>query len=105
LNKFKGDKAMAKIKINNLSATGSDLFSDSESYFDQLSEGDTLSIQGGRNVLLTIKHFPTQTVRTGPLPTPPIFIDETLPTPPIHIDPLPTPPIHINPLSTRAIDA
>jgi hypothetical protein len=41
---------MAKIKINNLSVTGSEFFSDSESYLDQvteLSEIDALSIKGG----------------------------------------------------------
>lgn len=38
---------MATIKIEHLSITGSELFSDSESYLDQLSESDTLSIQGG----------------------------------------------------------
>ncbi|MBD2495834.1 hypothetical protein [Nostoc sp. FACHB-280] len=41
---------MATIKIDNLSVTGSEFFSDSESYLDQLtdlSEKDTLSIQGG----------------------------------------------------------
>ncbi|GET36126.1 hypothetical protein [Microseira wollei] len=41
---------MAKITIDNLSVTGSELFSDSESYLDQLSElseGDALSIKGG----------------------------------------------------------
>ncbi|MFK0734493.1 MAG: hypothetical protein ACIWVG_25645 [Gloeotrichia echinulata HAB0833] len=41
---------MATIKIDNLSVTGSELFSDSESYLDQLievSEGDALSIKGG----------------------------------------------------------
>lgn len=41
---------MATIKIDNLSVTGSDFFSDSESYLDQLtelSENDALSIKGG----------------------------------------------------------
>ena len=39
---------MAQIKIDNLSVTGSDLFSDSESYLDQLSnDSDNSSIKGG----------------------------------------------------------
>ncbi|MEH2138799.1 hypothetical protein [Nostoc sp.] len=51
---------MATIKINNLCVTGSGLFSDSESYLDQLtelSESDALSIKGGTNkwvVVITI---------------------------------------------------
>jgi hypothetical protein len=50
IENFKGDKPMAKIKIDNLSVTGSEFFSDSESYLDQvteLSEIDALSIKGG----------------------------------------------------------
>ncbi|MBH8555022.1 hypothetical protein I8751_22275 [Nostocaceae cyanobacterium CENA357] len=41
---------MATIKIDNLSVTGSELFSDSESYLDQItevSESDSLRIKGG----------------------------------------------------------
>ena len=41
---------MATIKIDSLSVTGSELFSDSESYLDQvteLSESDALNIKGG----------------------------------------------------------
>ncbi|NDJ24513.1 hypothetical protein GS682_23295 [Nostoc sp. B(2019)] len=41
---------MATIKIDNLSISGTELFSDSESYFDQLSElseSDALGIKGG----------------------------------------------------------
>ncbi|MBE8988318.1 hypothetical protein IQ275_14220 [Nostoc sp. LEGE 12450] len=41
---------MATIKIDNLSAIGSEFFSDSESYLDQLtevSESDALRIKGG----------------------------------------------------------
>ena len=48
---------MATIKINNLSMTGSEFFSDSESYLDQLtelSEADTLSIKGGTDVIIII---------------------------------------------------
>ncbi|MEH1901132.1 MAG: hypothetical protein V7L04_06890 [Nostoc sp.] len=44
---------MATIKIDNLSVTGSEFFSDSESYLDQLtelSENDALSIKGGTSV-------------------------------------------------------
>jgi hypothetical protein len=45
---------MAKIKINNLSVTGSEFFFDSESYLDkvtELSEIDALSIKGGTSVI------------------------------------------------------
>jgi hypothetical protein len=41
---------MATIKIDNLPVTGSEFFSDSESYLDQItevSESDALSIKGG----------------------------------------------------------
>lgn len=47
---------MATIKIDNLSVTGSEFFSDSESYLDQLtelSEGYALSIKGGTSVGLS----------------------------------------------------
>lgn len=37
---------MASIAISDLNAAGSDLFSDSENFMDELSEGE-LSIQGG----------------------------------------------------------
>jgi hypothetical protein len=50
IENLKGDKPMATIKIDNLSVTGSEFFSDSESYLDQvteLSEIDALSIKGG----------------------------------------------------------
>ncbi|MEH1901130.1 MAG: hypothetical protein V7L04_06875 [Nostoc sp.] len=45
---------MATIKIDNLSVTGSEFFSDSENYLDQLtelSENDALSIKGGTHVI------------------------------------------------------
>ncbi|MBH8555023.1 hypothetical protein I8751_22280 [Nostocaceae cyanobacterium CENA357] len=44
---------MATIKIDNLYVTGSEFFSDSESYLDQLlemSESDVLSIKGGTSI-------------------------------------------------------
>ncbi|WP_334881262.1 hypothetical protein [Nostoc sp.] len=50
---------MATIKIDNLSVTGSQFFSDSESYLDQLtelSENDALSIKGGTCVVIIIVH-------------------------------------------------
>jgi len=48
---------MATIKIDNLSVTGSEFFSDSESYLDQLtelSENDALSIKGGTSPTITV---------------------------------------------------
>lgn len=45
---------MATIKIDHLSVTGSELFSDSESYLDQvteLSESDALRIKGGTGII------------------------------------------------------
>ncbi|MFB2978219.1 hypothetical protein [Microseira sp. BLCC-F43] len=48
---------MAKITIENLSVSGSEFFSDSESYLDQLtelSEGDALSVKGGTGVIIII---------------------------------------------------
>ncbi|XHR81067.1 MAG: hypothetical protein ACFKPT_22905 [Gloeotrichia echinulata GP01] len=56
---------MATIKIEHLSITGSELFSDSESYLDQLSESDTLSIQGGTSYPWP----PRTTTFTGPIRT------------------------------------
>jgi hypothetical protein len=38
---------MATIKINEIRFVGSDLFSDSESYLNELSNADTLEITGG----------------------------------------------------------
>ncbi|MFB2978218.1 hypothetical protein [Microseira sp. BLCC-F43] len=48
---------MAKITIENLSVSGSEFFSDAESYLDQLtelSEGDALSIKGGTWITTTL---------------------------------------------------
>lgn len=48
---------MATIKIDNLSVTGSDFFSDSESYLDglvEVSESDALSIKGGTWITITV---------------------------------------------------
>ncbi len=44
---------MANIAISNLSPSGSDLFDDSESYLQELSEQD-LSVQGGVMITPTI---------------------------------------------------
>lgn len=52
---------MATIKIDNLSVTGNEFFSDSESYLDQLtelSESDALSIQGGITPVIIITLTP-----------------------------------------------
>jgi len=38
---------MANIKIDNLPPVGSELFHDSESYLNELSEIDTLAVHGG----------------------------------------------------------
>ncbi|QLE39980.1 class IIb bacteriocin, lactobin A/cerein 7B family [Nostoc sp. C052] len=38
---------MATIKINNLNAAGSDLFNDSESYLNELTNEEVTSINGG----------------------------------------------------------
>ena len=43
---------MASIKISELHPAGSDLFSDSESYMNELSEGEIGGIQGGMTPLL-----------------------------------------------------
>ena len=48
---------MATIKIDNLSVTGSEFFSDSESYLDQLtelSESDALRVKGGTATILIV---------------------------------------------------
>ncbi|MEH1881771.1 hypothetical protein [Nostoc sp.] len=48
---------MATIKIDNLSVTGSEFFSDSESYLDQfleVSESDALSLKGGTLITITL---------------------------------------------------
>ncbi|MEQ9372392.1 MAG: hypothetical protein RIG63_25745 [Coleofasciculus chthonoplastes F3-SA18-01] len=46
---------MAAIKIDNLSVSGAEFFSDSESYLDELSESDVLTVKGGTGV--TIRYF------------------------------------------------
>lgn len=38
---------MASIKINNLNPAGSDLFSSSENYLNELDESEELGIKGG----------------------------------------------------------
>ena len=38
---------MATIKISNLHPTGAELFSDSENYMNELSDGEIGTIQGG----------------------------------------------------------
>lgn len=43
---------MAKIKISDLNPTGSKLFSDSESYMNELGDGELEMINGGTGVLL-----------------------------------------------------
>jgi hypothetical protein len=45
---------MASIKIDNLSVSGAEFFSDSESYLDELSESDVLTIKGGTWVITLI---------------------------------------------------
>ncbi|WP_041565475.1 hypothetical protein [Nostoc punctiforme] len=59
---------MSTIKIDNLSVTGSELFDDSESYLDQLSESDALSIQGGLNSTIITVTTVTATTTTA-IPT------------------------------------
>jgi hypothetical protein len=44
---------MAMIQINNLNPTGSDLFSDDESYLKELLDSD-LDVQGGGIVALSV---------------------------------------------------
>jgi hypothetical protein len=45
---------MAQIKIDDISVTGSDLFSDSESYLDELSNDSEMSnVKGGTWVTVT----------------------------------------------------
>ncbi|MBD2495832.1 hypothetical protein [Nostoc sp. FACHB-280] len=65
---------MATIKINNLSVTGSEFFSDSESYLDQLtdlSERDVFSIQGGLIITTPTTTIPTITTTPTTTRTPP----------------------------------
>jgi hypothetical protein len=44
---------MATIKINEIRLTGSDLLSDFESYLDELSDSDTLQVNGGGTPVIT----------------------------------------------------
>lgn len=71
---------MATIKIDHLSVSGSELFSDSESYLDQLSESDTLNVQGGTSIII---YRTTLTPTTSPILTPPIY-QYPAPTPPVY---------------------
>jgi hypothetical protein len=45
---------MATIAISDLSITGLDLFSDSESYMNELSDGDMVGIKGGGTPVITL---------------------------------------------------
>lgn len=45
---------MASIKISELQPTGLNLFSDSESYMKELSDGELVNIQGGNLALFTL---------------------------------------------------
>ncbi len=45
---------MANIKISNLHPTGVELFSDSESYLNDLNDQDIESINGGLSILRTV---------------------------------------------------
>jgi hypothetical protein len=42
---------MATIKINNINAPGSDLFNDSESYLDDLTDDEMSLTQGGSSII------------------------------------------------------
>lgn len=44
---------MASINISDLRPAGSDLFFDSETYMNEISEGEITSIQGGTNANLS----------------------------------------------------
>ncbi|GET36127.1 hypothetical protein [Microseira wollei] len=74
---------MAKITIDNLSVTGSELFSDSESYLDQLSEiseTDALSIKGGTGNNPPTRPITTTWPTTWPTTTWTITIEESMMT-------------------------
>ena len=45
---------MANIKVNDIKSTGSDLFSDSESYFTELSETELNTTTGGSPALILL---------------------------------------------------
>jgi hypothetical protein len=45
---------MATITISNLHPTGSDLFSDSESYLRELSNEDIVQVQGGSTLVCSV---------------------------------------------------
>jgi hypothetical protein len=45
---------MASIKINNLNPAGSEFFSSSESYLNDLDENEELGVQGGMWYLITV---------------------------------------------------
>jgi hypothetical protein len=65
---------MAHVKLDNLAGydtTGSDLFSDSESFLQDLSENE-LDLQGGRAPRITARL--SIFCRPIPQPTPPVFV-------------------------------
>jgi hypothetical protein len=45
---------MSSIKIHNLSPSGSELFSDSESYLNELTDNEMGGIEGGTSVSATV---------------------------------------------------
>ncbi len=67
---------MATITIYNLHATGSDLFSDAESFLNELADEEANLTYGGENLL---RPFPTRPFPTRPFPTKP-FPTKPFPT-------------------------
>lgn len=48
---------MAVIQVNNLVPLGNDFFNDPETFMDEVSEGETLSINGGSTPTVTALWF------------------------------------------------
>jgi hypothetical protein len=69
------EKNMANIKLQNLtSLAGADLFSDTESFMQDLSENELVDLQGGKAPRITAQL--SIFCRPTPRPTPPIFIGD-----------------------------
>ena len=68
---------MATIKISNLHPTGTELFSDSESYMNELDDGELVNVNGGFStpictvpISITIPVIPITTEYTITITTP-----------------------------------
>ncbi|MEO1433608.1 MAG: hypothetical protein AAFV71_32025 [Cyanobacteria bacterium J06633_8] len=89
---------MAKIKINDVNLDGAELFNDSETFLNELQDGEIEQVVGGLKVapehpITTTAYFPDKPYKTIHIPHRTILIRPIKPTHPIK--PVhPTKPVH-----------